>query len=114
VENESWKAKTAKNDDKKKRYRYRLTTRMPGRVREDRDPSTVHGGLDSTRRVQCGLGYSVAQLVARWLAVRQARIRISAWHPMEVPPTEPTAMKICRDGPQRMFMNELCMNVSTI
>jgi hypothetical protein len=40
------------------------------------------------------LGCSVAQLVARWLAVRQARVRISARHPMEVPPTEPTAVKI--------------------
>jgi hypothetical protein len=27
-------------------------------------------------------------------AVRQARVRISARHPKEVPPTEPTAMKI--------------------
>ncbi len=55
-------------------------------------------------RVQCGsvgcsvaqTGCSVAQLVARWLAVRQNRVRISARHPMEVPPTEPTAMKIWR------------------
>ncbi len=35
-------------------------------------------------------------LVARWLAVRQARVRISARHPMEVPPTEPTAVKLWR------------------
>ncbi len=42
------------------------------------------------------LGCIVAQLVARWLAVRQARVRISARHPMEVPPTEPTAVKIWR------------------
>ncbi len=42
------------------------------------------------------IGCSVAQLVARWLAVRQARVRISARHPKEVPPTEPTAMKIWR------------------
>jgi hypothetical protein len=41
-------------------------------------------------------GCSVAQLVARWLAVRQARVRISARHPMEVPSTEPTAVKIWR------------------
>ncbi len=48
-------------------------------------------------RVQCGsVGCSVAQLVARWLAVRQARVRISIRHPMEVPPTEPTAVKIWR------------------
>jgi hypothetical protein len=45
------------------------------------------------------LGCGVAQKVVRWLAVRQARIRISAWHPMEVPPTEPTARQI-GDGPQ--------------
>ncbi len=31
-----------------------------------------------------------------WLAVRQARVRISARHPMEVPPTEPAAVKIWR------------------
>jgi hypothetical protein len=34
VENIWWRASTAENDDKKKRYR--LTTMMPGRVR---DPS---------------------------------------------------------------------------
>ena len=38
---------------------------------------------------------SAAQLVVRWLAVRQARDRISARNPREVPPTEPAAMKIC-------------------
>jgi hypothetical protein len=42
------------------------------------------------------LGCSAAQLVVRWLAVRQARVRISARHPREVPPTEPAAMKIWR------------------
>ncbi len=41
-------------------------------------------------------GWSVAQLVVRWLAVRQARVRISARHPMEIPPTESTAVKIWR------------------
>jgi hypothetical protein len=41
-------------------------------------------------------GCSVAQLVVRWLAVRQARVQISARHPREVPPTEPTAVKIWR------------------
>ncbi len=46
-------------------------------------------------RVQRGseVACSVAQIVVRWLDVRQARVRISARHPMEVPPTEPTAMK---------------------
>jgi hypothetical protein len=42
------------------------------------------------------LGCSVGQLVVRWLAVRQARVRVSARHPTEVPPTEPTAVKIWR------------------
>ncbi len=55
------------------------------------------GRAKSYDRVQCGsLGCSVAQLVAHWLAVRQARVRISARHPEEVPPTEPTAVKILR------------------
>jgi len=40
-------------------------------------------------RVQCG-----SAILARWLAVRQARVQISARHPMEVPPTEPIAVKI--------------------
>jgi hypothetical protein len=67
--------------------------------------NTIVGLLVFNPRVQRGLvqgaawlslGCSVAKLVARWLAVRQARVRISARHPMEVPPTEPTAMKIWR------------------
>jgi hypothetical protein len=41
-------------------------------------------------------GCSVVQLVARSLAVMQARVRISSGYPMEVPPTEPTAVKIWR------------------
>jgi hypothetical protein len=32
--------------------------------------------------------------IVRWLAVWQARVRISARHPREVPPTEPAAVKI--------------------
>jgi hypothetical protein len=52
------------------------------------------------------LGCSVAQLVARRLAVRQTLVRISARHPMEVPPTEPTAVKKWRWASARMFMNE--------
>ncbi len=46
-------------------------------------------------------GCSAAQLAVRWLAVRQARVRISARHPRKVPPTEPAAMKF-GEGPQRM------------
>jgi hypothetical protein len=42
VENDRWKATTTKNDEKKKRYR--LTTMMPGRVR---DPSTWRTGLNA-------------------------------------------------------------------
>ncbi len=45
--------------------------------------------------IKC-IGSSAAQMVARGLAVRQARVRISARHPMEVPPTEPAAIKIWR------------------
>ena len=33
----------------------------------------------------------VAQLIARWLAVRQARVRFSAWQHREVLPTELTS-----------------------
>jgi hypothetical protein len=44
----------------------------------------------------CFTACNVAQLVVRWLAVRQARGRISARHPMEVLPTEPTAVKTWR------------------
>ncbi len=41
------------------------------------------------QRVQrCSVGCSVAQLVVRWPAVRQARVQISARHPREVFPTE--------------------------
>jgi hypothetical protein len=55
-------------------------------IRVQRGLVRVQHGLE---RVQRGLGCS-------WLAVRQARVRISARHPMAVPPTEPTAMKIWR------------------
>jgi hypothetical protein len=41
-------------------------------------------------RLEC----SVGQMVVRWLAVRQARVRFSTRHPREVPPTEPAAVKI--------------------
>ncbi len=39
-------------------------------------------------------------------AVWQARVRISAWHSMEVPPTGPKA--VYGEGPQRM-MNDVWM-----
>jgi len=42
------------------------------------------------------LGCGAAQGVTRRLAVRQARVRISARHPREVPPTEPSALEIWR------------------
>jgi hypothetical protein len=54
------------------------------------------------------LGCSVAQLVARWLAVRQARVRISARHPMEDPPTEPTAVKTWRWASANVYEWMLC------
>jgi hypothetical protein len=40
--------------------------------------------------------FGLANAAQHWLAVRQARVRISARHPREVPPTEPAAMKIWR------------------
>jgi hypothetical protein len=42
-------------------------------------------------------------MVVRWLAVRQARVRISVRAPMEVPPTEPAAVKIRRWDPKEIF-----------
>ncbi len=50
--------------------------------------NTVYGNATGIKK-EC----SVAQLVVRWLAGRQARVRISARHPIEIPPTEPTAVK---------------------
>jgi hypothetical protein len=66
----------------------------------------VHKSTDDAI-VMCGLsgdalsstiaiGCSAAQMVVRWLAVRQAGVRISARHPREVSPTEPVAFKIWR------------------
>jgi hypothetical protein len=53
----------------------------------------------SVAQLRCSVaqlvGCSVAQLVARWLAVRQAQFE-SRLGTMEVPPTEPTAVKIWR------------------
>ncbi len=58
--------------------------------------------------IWCG----VAQLVARRLAVRQARVRFSARHHREVPPLSKQAMKKWRVRPQRMATDKCdCMNV---
>jgi hypothetical protein len=57
------------------------------------DPYTNNQGAAWLRKGAAGLS-RVQRGLARWLAVKQARVRISARHPMEVPPTEPTAMKI--------------------
>ena len=40
----------------------------------------------------------VAQLVARWLAGRQAQVLFPAWHHREVFPTEPQAMRRWREA----------------
>ncbi len=48
----------------------------------------------SSQNNHCFTACSVTQLVVRWLAVRQARVRISAL--MEVTPTEPAAVKTWR------------------
>ncbi len=55
-------------------------------------------------------GCSAAQLVVRWLTVRQARVRISARHPREVPPTEPAAMKIWRRASANVMSDLLLTN----
>ncbi len=53
------------------------------------------------------LGCGVAQLVVRRLAVRQARVRFSARHPMEVLLLlSQEAMRIQEDGPRRMVKDE--------
>ena len=57
----------------------------------------VRRGSDMVRRgsvAWCG----VAQLVARRLAVRQARVRFSARHHREVPPLSKQAMKKWREA----------------
>jgi hypothetical protein len=56
----------------------------------------------------CGsIRIGVAQLVERRLVVRQARVRFSARHPLEVPPLSQQRRR--KNGPQRMFVND-CMN----
>ncbi len=55
----------------------------------------------------------MAQLVARRLAVRHARVRFSAWHHREVFPTELTSNEEMERGPgewRRMSVIE-CMHV---
>jgi hypothetical protein len=55
------------------------------------------GGVQrSSLGCSVALRCSVDQVVFRWHAVRQVRVRISACHPREVPPTEPATMKIWR------------------
>jgi hypothetical protein len=53
-------------------------------------------------------GCGVAQLVVRRLAVMQARVRISARHPMEVPLAELRSDEdtVQEDRPQRMVKDE--------
>jgi hypothetical protein len=51
------------------------------------------------------IGCIVTQMVVGCLAVRQARVQISARHPMEVPPAEPAAVKIWRRASANV-MNE--------
>jgi len=57
-------------------------------------------------RVQRGLGCSVAQLIARLLAVRQARVRISY---RGSAPTELTAVKIWRWASANVYENDVWM-----
>ncbi len=68
--------------------------------------------LSKVRRgsVRCGVAQlrcGVAQLVARQLAVRQARVRFSARHLMEVLLLlSEEAMRIQEDGPRPMMKDE--------
>jgi hypothetical protein len=79
-------------------------------------------GMEGRRSRGCEQIYSRRKdmdptgILARWLAVRQARVRISARHPMEVPPTDPTAVRIWWWASANVYewMNEWCMNVSTV
>ncbi len=58
-------------------------------------------------KVRRGLRCGVAQLVARRLAVRQARVRFSARHLMEVLLLlSAEAMRIQEDRPRRMMKDE--------
>jgi hypothetical protein len=52
--------------------------------------SNANSGKKNLSQQICVIECSVAQMVVRWLAVRQARVPISARHPMEVLPTELT------------------------
>jgi hypothetical protein len=57
--------------------------------------SVAHKGAAWLTKLQLGSDMvSLSWMVVHWLTVRQARVQISAWHPMEVLPTEPTAVKI--------------------
>jgi hypothetical protein len=63
---------------------------------------SVAFGCSMTLGCSMALGCSVAHMVVRLLDIRQARVRISARHPMEVLPSELTAMKI----PMEMGLSE--------
>jgi hypothetical protein len=70
-------------------------------IKDDVNSFFLHLGdmfheFDGPSITKPNLGCSVAQLVVRWLAVRQARVRNSARHPMENPFTEPPIVKIWR------------------
>ncbi len=58
---------------------------------------------------------SVSQLVVRRLAVRQARVRFSARHPMEVLLLlSEEAMRIQEDRPRRMVKDELMYDCTVL
>jgi hypothetical protein len=52
------------------------------------------------------LGCGVAQLVVRRLAVWQARVRFSDWHPIEASLADREAMKIQKYRPRQMMKDE--------
>ncbi len=69
----------------------------------------IHGRMNYKDTEGCGAaqsGCGAAQLVVRRLAVRQARVRISARHPMEAPLTERRRDEDSRNGPRRLVKDE--------
>ncbi len=83
------------------------------------DLSMMHCRINDTvcRWLWCKINdktsFVLMTLLETFFAVRQARVRISARHPMEVPSTEPTAMKIWRWASANVYEWRMydCMNV---
>ncbi len=69
--------------------------------------SSLGCGVSSLRVWRSSQGCGIAHLVVRRLADRQARVRFSGRHPMEVPLLlSEEAMRIQEDRPRRMVKDE--------